>query len=200
MGNMADIKAVVGFPEFKWDLNLPTKIRVWAGRAANGRGIFGDTRGGVFRAIENEFPDFDGGVIVRDDAGYKPAQEITSKVDEFKEVQADVYARREELKKAIARTSEALQAAETEAAEKKLEAILNAQYSQLAALDSEVALSAAEIQVRAAERVAMSDAQSEADAEARRKLAQEEAKKVGKTFKPLYGSVLLYVKEERFQP
>lgn len=200
MGNMADIKAVVGFPEFKWDLNLPTKIRVWAGRTANGRGIFGDTRGGVFRGIENEFPNFDGGTIEREVEPYRPAHEITNKVDEFKEVQADVYARREELKKAIARTSEALQAAETEAEEKKLEAILNAQYSQLAALDSEVALSAAEIQVRAAEKVAMSDAQDEADAEARRKLAQEEAKKVGRTFKPVYGSVLLYVKEERFQP
>lgn len=199
MGSMADIKDVVGFPELSLDLNLPTRIRVWAGRVANGRGIFGDTRGGVFRSVEEQFPDFDGGVIARDMAAYKPAQEMTSKVDEFKEVQADVYARREELKKAIARTTEALRVAETEAGAKKLEAILNAQYSQLAALDSEVALSATEIQVRAAEKVVMSDLQEEADAEARRKLAQEEAKKVSRTFKPLYGSVLRYVKEEPFQ-
>jgi hypothetical protein len=48
MGNMADIKDVVGFPELSLDLNLPTKIRVWAGRVADGRVIFGDTRGGVF--------------------------------------------------------------------------------------------------------------------------------------------------------
>lgn len=200
MGNMADIKAVVGFPEFKWDLNLPTKIRVWAGRTANGRGIFGDTRGGVFRGIGGEFPDFDGGTIEREVEPYKPAYEITNKVDEFKEVQADVYARREELKKAIARTSEALQAAETEAEEKKLEAILNAQYSQLAALDSEVALSAAEIQVRAAEKVAMSDAQDEADAEARRKLAQEEAKKVTRTFTPKYYTLLQFLSEKPYRP
>lgn len=200
MGNMADIKAVVGFPEFKWDLNLPTKIRVWAGRTANGRGIFGDTRGGVFRGIGGEFPDFDGGTIEREVEPYKPAYEITNKVDEFKEVQADVYARREELKKAIARTSEALQAAETEAEEKKLEAILNAQYSQLAALDSEVALSATEIQVRAAEKVAMSDAQDEADAEARRKLAQEEAKKVTRTFTPKYYTLLQFLSEKPYRP
>jgi hypothetical protein len=115
-------------------------------------------------------------------------------------VQADVYARREELKKAIARTSEALQAAETEAQEKKLEAILSAQYSQLAALDSEVALSAAEIQVRAAERTAMNDAQNEADAEARRKLAQEEAKKVTSTFTPRYKCLLRFVTEKPFTP
>src|SRR5207248_4115540 len=96
---------------------------------------------------------------------YEPAQQIVAKVDEFKEVQADVYARREQLKRAIAQTSEALQAAETEAEEKKLEAILNAQYSQLAALDSEVALTASEIQVRAAENVAVEAAHNEADAE-----------------------------------
>lgn len=199
MGNMADIKNVVGLPELSLDLNLPTKIRVWAGGVAHGRGIFGDTRGDVFRAVDDQFPDFDGGTIARDAEVYRPTQEITTKVDEFKSVQADVYARREELKKAIARTTDALRSAENEAEEKKLEAILNAQYNQLAALDSEVALSAAEIQVRTAEKVAMNDAQDEADAEARRKLAQEEAKKVSRTFKPLYGSVLLYVKEEPFQ-
>lgn len=199
MGNMADIKNVVGLPELSLDLNLPTKIRVWAGGVARGRGIFGDTRGGVFRAVGDQFPDFDGGTIARDAEVYRPTQEIATKVDEFKSVQADVYARREELKKAIARTTDALRWAENEAEEKKLDAILNAQYNQLAALDSEVALSAAEIQVRTAEKVAMSDAQDEADAEARRKLAQEEAKKVSRTFKPLYGSVLLYVKEQPFQ-
>lgn len=200
MGNMADVKAVVGFPNLKLDLSLPTRIRIWAAQAANGRGIFGDTRGGAFAPISNEFSDFDGGMIERAPEPYAPAQQIVAKVDEFKEVQADVYARREQLKRAIAQTSEALQAAETEAEEKKLEAILNAQYSQLAALDSEVTLSAAEIQVRAAEKIAMTDAQSEADAETRTKLAQEEARKVGRTFKPLYGSVLLYVEEKRFQP
>jgi hypothetical protein len=200
MGNMADIKAVVGFPEFKLDLNLPTKIRVWAAQAADGRGIFGDTRGGAFRAIDASFPDFAGGTVARDETVYQPAREITGKVDEFKAVQADVYARRDELKKAIARTSEALQSAETEADEKKLEAILNAQYSQLASLDSEVALSATEIQVRAAENAAMLDAQAEADAEARRKLAQQEADKVTTTFTPRYKCLLQFVTEKPLTP
>ncbi len=202
LGRMSDFKDLVGFPEFKLDLNLPTRIRVWAAGAAriDGTGIFGDTRGGIYRPIATEFPDFDGGSIARQGEPYKSAQELTAKVDEFKGVQADVYARREELRQAIARTSEALRTAETDAEERKLEAVLNAQYNQLAALDSEVTLSAAEIQVRAAEKVAMDDAQSEADSEARTKLAQEEAKKVGRTFKPLYGSVLLYVEERRFQP
>lgn len=196
MGNMADIKAVVGFPEFKLDLNLPTKIRVWAAQAADGRGIFGDTRGGAFRAIDDSFPDFGGGTVARDETVYQPVREITGKIDEFKAVQADVYARRDELKKAIARTSEALQSAETEADEKKLEAILNAQYSQLASLDSEVELSAAEIQVRAAESTAMGDAQNKADAEARRKLAQKEADQITTTFTPKYDCLLQYVREQ----
>ncbi|ACB74488.1 hypothetical protein [Opitutus terrae] len=202
LGKMADIKSIVGFAEFRLDLDLPTRIKLWAETTAkvDGFGIFGDTRDGIFRPVLNEFPDFEGGVLVRDSEIYKPAHEITTMVDEFKEVQADAYARREELRKAIARTSEALQAAETDAEEKKLEAILNAQYSQLAALDSEVALSAAEIQVRAAESVAMTDAQNEADAEARRKLAQQEAEKVTATFTPSYESILLYVKETPYTP
>lgn len=200
MGNMADIKNVVGFPNLRVDLGLPTRIRVWAAQAANGRGIFGDSRGGVFLPVEEAFPDFDGGVIAREAEPYAAAQQIVAKVDEFKDVQADVYARREQLKRAIAQTSEALQIAETEAEEKKLEAILNAQYSQLAALDSEVALSAAEIQVRAAENAVMADVRSEADAETRRKLAQEEAKKITKVFAPLYQCMLQYVSEKPLQP
>jgi hypothetical protein len=81
-----------------------------------------------------------------------------------------------------------------------LEAVLNAQYGQLSAVDAEVALSAAEVQVKAAEATAMSNAQSEADAEARRRLAQQEVRKVSSTFKPQYDSVLRYVREERFRP
>jgi hypothetical protein len=199
MGNMADVKAVVGFPNLKLDLNLPTRIRVWA-QAANGRGIFGDTRGGVFAAIPDRFPDFDGAIVERNPAPYAASQQIVAKVDEFKDVQADVYTRREQLKRAIAQTSEALQAAETEAEEKKLEAILNAQYSQLAALDSEVTLSAAEVQVRASESAAIRTAQDEADAESRRKLAQREAAKVTATFTPKYECLLRYVSEKPFSP
>ena len=200
MGNMADIKNVIGFPSLRVDLGLPTRIRVWAAQAANGRGIFGDTRNGVFLPVEKAFPDFDGGVIARETEPYVAAQQIVAKVDEFKEVQADVYARREQLKRAITQTSEALQAAETEAEEKKIEAILNAQYNQLAALDSEVALSAAEIQVRAAESTAINAARDEADAESRRKLAQREAAKVTSTFTPKYECLLRYVSERPFNP
>jgi hypothetical protein len=195
---MSDFKNLAGFPELKLDLNLPTRIRAWADSAMriDGAGIFGDTRGGVFRPIANEFPDFNGGAIVREGESYKPAQEITAKVDEFKSVQGDVYARREELRKAIAQTSAALQAADTDAEEQKLAAVLNAQYNQLAALDSEVTLSAAEIQVRAAEATAMTNAQSEADAEARRKLAQKEAERITSTFTPKYDCLLQYVREQ----
>lgn len=200
MGNMADFKSVAGFPDLRVDLNLPTRIRVWASQAANGRGIFGDTRDGAYVAISSDFPDFDGGTVARIPEPYAAAGQVVAKVDEFKEVQADVYTRREQLRAAIGKTTDALHAAETEAEVNKLKGILNAQYSQLAALDSEVALSAAEIQVRVAEANFMDKAQSDADAEARRVLAQEEAKKITRSFKPIYDSVLRYVKEESFHP
>lgn len=202
MGDMASLKNIVGFPEFKLDLSLPTKIKTWSDGLArvDGRGLFGDARGGIFREITEEFKDFDGGTIERDATVYKEAHDMAVTVDEFKTVQSDVYTRREDLKRAIGRTSEAMQAAETEAEQKKLDAVLNAQYGQLSAVDAEVALSAAEVQVKAAEATAMSNAQSEADAEARRRLAQQEVKKLSATFKPKYECLLQYVTETRISP
>ena len=202
MGDMANVKGLVGFSEFKMDLNLPTKIKTWADGVArvDGRGLFGDTRGGIFREVTAEFKDFDGITVERDATVYKRAQDMTATVDEFKAVQGDVYTRREDLKRAIGRTSDALQAAETEAEEQKLQAVLNAQYGQLSAVDAEVALSAAEVQVKAAETVAMSDAQGEADAEARRHLSQQEVTKLSTTFKPNYECMLQYVTETRISP
>lgn len=202
LGKMADFKNLIGFPEYRVSLTVPTKVKTWAQTllAIDGIGLFGDTRGGIFTAVAREFLNFDGGSIAREPSLYKAAHEIAAKVDNFIEVQADVYVRREVLKKAIATTSEALQAAETEAEEQKLEALLEAQFQQLAVLDSEVTLSAAEIQVKAVEAAAMKAAQVQADAEAREKLMQQEAKKVGATFKPLYSSFLYYVREQPFGP
>lgn len=202
LGNMADVKSLVGFPEFRMDLNLPTKIKVWADGVArvDGRGIFSDTRGGIYAPITPEYPSFDGNVIERDPEVYKTAQSVTETVDEYKAVQSDVYTRRENLKRAIAATSEAMQGAETAAEQQKLAAVLEAQYGQLAAVDSEVALSAAQVQVRAAESVAMGNAQSEAEAEARRKISQQESAKVTSTFKPMYECLLQYVTETSMRP
>jgi len=197
MGDMASVTAIVGFPEFRLDLSLPSQIKTWAQTLprVDGSGLFGDTRGGVFRAITPEFTDFDGAAVPRNAPSYKEAHDIAIAVDEFKVVQSDAYSRREELRKAIGRTSEALQAATTEAEEQKLEAILNAQYAQLASVDGEVALSAAEVHVKAAEKVAMKDAQGEADAEARSGLAQQEVTKLSNTFKPVYECLLQFVTE-----
>ena len=200
LGDMATIKDLVGFPELKLDLTLPTKVKGWAESlpAVNGSGLFGDSRGGIFREIRGEFPGFNGVAIARDPAIYKRAHAVTTNVNNFKEVQGDVYTRREELRKAIALTSESVRLAETDAAAKKQESVLNAQYSQLSSLDAEVTLSAAEIQVKAAESTAMADAQDEADAEARRWLAQQESGKLATAFKPYYGCMLEYVTEKKF--
>jgi hypothetical protein len=202
MGDMATVTSLIGFPEFRLDLGLPSKINTWADGLAlvNGSGLFGDTRGGIFRGISGDYSDFDGATVARDPGVYKETHDIVVTVDEFKAVQSDVYMRREKLKEAIARTSEALQAAPTEAEEMKLEAVLNAQYSQLASVDSEVALSAAEVQVKAAESAAMKNAESEADAEARSGLAQQEVTKLSTTFKPVYECLLQFVTERSLAP
>lgn len=202
LGDMASVKNLVGFSEFRLDLDLPTQIKSWSDNVArvDGRGLFGDTRGGIYPEITLTFPDFDGGDVDREAGTYKRAHDLVTAVDGFKIVQDDVYVRREELKRAIARTSDALQAAETEAEQKKLAAVLAAQYGQLAAVDDEVALSAAEVQAKQIEAEAMKSAQNEAEAEARQKLAQQEVGKVTTAFKPTYECLLQYVSERRLNP
>jgi hypothetical protein len=202
MGDMAAVKNLAGFSEFKADLALPTQIKSWKDNLArvDGRGLFGDTRSGIFPEITVSFPDFDGSRIDRDAQTYKPAHDLVAAVDGFKTVQGDAYQRREELKQAIGRTSDALQAAETEAEQKKLAAVLAAEYGQLAAVDDEVVLSSAEVQVKETEAKAMKTAHNEAETEARQKLAQQEAGKVTSTFKPTYECLLQYVSERRLSP
>ncbi len=202
MGDMGNFRNLVGFSDFRTDLNMPTQIRTWADglNRVDGSGLFGDTRSGVFKPVNAQFTDFDGRQIDRDPQIFKESHDMAVTVDEFKAVQSDVYSRRENLKRAIATTSEAMQAASTEAEQQKLQAVLNAQYGQLSAVDAEVALSAAEVQVKAAEAAAMNNAQTEADAEARRRLAQQEATKITTAFKPRYECLLQYVTERRLAP
>ena len=80
LGNMADVKAIVGFPEFKISLTLPTKIETWGttGARVDGSGVFGDTRNGVFQPISSDFPDFDGVAISRKPEVFKPVHDITA--------------------------------------------------------------------------------------------------------------------------
>lgn len=201
-GDMANFRRLAGFDEFRVDLGLPTQIRKWGDRISrvDGRGIFGDTRGGIFPEITVQFPDFDGARVDREPQIFKQSHDVIVTVDEFKTVQSDVYVRREDLKRAIATTSEAMQAATTEAEQQKLQAVLEAQYGQLAAVDAEVALSAAEVQVKTAEATAMNNAKHAAEAETRRKLAQQEVGKVSTTFVPTYECMLQYVTERRLSP
>ena len=202
LGDMSTLKNLVGFPQLRLDLTLPGKYKTWADGIAglDGTKLFGDTRGGIFPEITADFKDFDGATIERAPTIYKDANDLTASVDEFKAVQSDVYTRRDDLKRAIAQTSDAMQAADTEAEQQKLAAVLNVQYGQLSAVDAEIAMSAAEVQVKAAEATAMSNAQSEADAEARRRLAQQEGKKVTTAFQPQYECLLQYVTETSLPP
>ena len=202
MGDMAEFREVTGFVELRADLSRPSFSVAWAEGVAiaDGRGLFGDSRGGVYAEVSADYPDFDGTTVERDPVVYRENHDIAVRVDEFKSVQRDVLTRREDLKRAIIETGEALQAAENEAEQRKLEAVLSAQYAQLAAVDAEVSLSAAAVQVKAAEAAAMGDARSKADEEARRHLAQQEARKLAATFQPRYESMLQYVSERRFSP
>lgn len=202
VGDMANVKNLVGFSELSTDLRLPTKIKSWTDRLAqvDGRGLFGDSRSGIFREIGSEFKNFGGESIERDPIRYKEAHDLVTTVDQFKTIQNDVYTRRQNLKEAIDQTSEAMRVSDTEAEQKKLGAVLNAQYGQLAAVDAEVALSAAEVQVKTAEATAMTNAQHEADAEARSRLSQEESQIITTAFRPQYECLLQYVTEKKFAP
>lgn len=198
-GDMANFRHLAGFAEFQSDLSLPTQIRTWSDRLSHvdGRGLFGDTRGGVFPEITGQFTDFDGTRVARDPQIFRQPHDLVVAVDQFKAVQNDVYQRRKDLKRAIAQTSEAMQAATTEAEEQKLQAVLEAQYGELAAVDAEVTLTAAEVQVKTAEAMAMSEARDSAETETRRRLAEQETGKLSTTFIPTYECLLQYVEERR---
>jgi len=201
MGNMANVTAVVGYSGLQVDLSLSTQLQTWTGdlSGVTGAGLFGDTRDGVYTPVNGQYSNFDGSSISRDPSLYKPTQGITASLNNFETVQADVYARRTQLRQAIAQTSAALQAATTEAEEQKLSAILNAQYGELASIDTEVMLSAAQVQAKATEAAAMSNAKSQADTESRTQLSQNEAQQITNTFQPSYASVLQNVTEQPYQ-
>ncbi|MFT3783711.1 MAG: hypothetical protein QM790_16990 [Nibricoccus sp.] len=199
MGDMATYRNLIGFSEFRRDLSLPSQVRRWNDRTTtiNGSGLFGDTRGGLFPEITPQYFDFDGRPVTRDPKLFKQSHDVIVTVDDFKTVQSDVYTRRQDLKRGIALTSEAMQAATTEAEQQKLQAVLDAQYAQLSTVDSEVSLSAAEVKVKEAEATAMQNAQAEAEAETRRKLSQQEVDKISTTFTPNYECMLQFVTERR---
>ena len=199
MGDMSAVIEIVGFSEFRADLDLESKIKTWDDRLrrVDGRGVFGDTRGGIFIEVSADFPDFDGARVMRNEQAYKHPHDVILTVDEFKVVQDDVYKRRAVLKEAITQTSEAMRVAPTVAEQAKLEAVLKAQYNQLAAVDGEIALSIAEVQVKVAEATAMSNAQQVAEAETRQRYALQEAAKLKSAFKPTYFCLLQYVTERR---
>jgi hypothetical protein len=188
MGNMANVTAVVGFPSLQVDLSLPTLMQTWTGSltGVTGSGIFGDTRNGVYAPVSDNYAGLDGSNVPRDPSLYKPTQGLTSSVNNFESVQADVYARRTQLRQGITQTSNALQAVTTDAEEKKLSATLNAQYGELASLDSEVLLSAAEVQAKMAESNAMTGAKAQADTESRTQITQDEAQRITTAFKQPY--------------
>ncbi len=197
MGDMSAVVEIVGFREFKADLGLESKIKTWEDRLlrVDGRGVFGDTRGGIFIEVTADFPDFDGVPVRRSEQAYKQPHDVILTVDEFKAVQNDVYRRRTMLKQAIADTSEAMRVAPTVAEQAKLEAVLNAQYSQLAAVDAEIAFSIAEVQAKVAEAEAMKNAQAIAEAETRKRHVLQETSKLKTAFTPTYYCLLQHVTE-----
>jgi type IV secretion system protein TrbJ len=192
LGDMKTYTDLIGFKDLKLELELPSQLKEWKDSVGkvDGAKLFGDTRGGIFTGIKAEFKDFDGAVISRKNELFKEAQTLISSVDQFRDVQADILKRRGQLKKAIGATSEALQAAKTEAEQKKLDSVLQAQYGALEAADAELEISAAEIQAKMAEAVAMETAQLKAEAETRARLVQSEAKKISEAFQISYDSPL----------
>lgn len=201
LGKMSDYLGVVGSPQLEIDIGTPSQMQTWDANLAsvNGTGLFGDTRGGIYTPVASTYTDFNGDSVARDPSLYKPNQELTASVDNFKSVQSDVYTRRTALRQAISQTSAALEAATTDAQEKKLADTLNAEYGELASIDSEVMLGAMEVQVKASEAVAMNAAQEQSGTESRTQLAQQESDKLTTTFQPTYSCILQYVNEEPYQ-
>lgn len=199
LGDMSAIKNLIGFGQLREDLSLPTQLEAWADRLkkVDGSKILQDSRGGLYTVLTTTFEDFDGATVERETERYKSTEVVIANVDNFVAVQKDILTRRAELKKAIEVTTDAVRNAATVAEEQKQQAILEAQYDQLASLDSEIQISAAEIRAKVAEADAMKKAQDKAESETRSHMNQQEGDKVSKAYTPYYGCMLQYVKEKK---
>ena len=84
LGDMSNFRNLVGFSQFRADLNLPTQIKTWADgqNQVNGSGLFGDTRGGIYKPVAAQFPDFDGRQVERDPQVFKESHDMAVTVDD----------------------------------------------------------------------------------------------------------------------
>jgi len=199
LGNMRNVTSLAGFSQLRLSVEAPSLLRNWSDllRTVDGVGILGDTRGGVYPAIGPTYRNYTGTPVPYNPDELRPAHAVTTQVDNFKAVQTDVYSQRDTLRKSIDGTSEALRLAQTEAEEMKLQATLQAQYTQLQDLNEQVLLSAAETQVKQAEFTAMKDAEEKTSAQARTALAQQEANKITDAYTTNYLCALQFVEERK---
>ena len=202
LGKMRDVTSLVGFSQLKLSVESPSLLRNWNDLLGNvdGVGILSDTRGGIYKPIGSSYRNYDGAPVAYAADDLKPAHAVTTQVDNFKAVQTDVYRQREALRKSLDDTSEALRMAQTEAEEMKLQATLQAQYTQLQDLNQQVLLSAAETQVKQSEVAAMKDAEEKTNTQARTALAQQEANKITSAYTTNYQCALKYVEERQLGP
>lgn len=147
------------------------------------------TGNGLFQAVNERFTTPNGATVQRREQPYRPVAAVQQTTDNYLDVSKDAASRRVALKNEIARTTDALKAAQTDAEVQKLTGVLIGLSAALNNTDYEIsqATSAALVQDIANR----SDAQRQIEAKKEQQHAEftEAVDKYGKTFRLLNAPV-----------
>jgi hypothetical protein len=157
--------------------------------AANAATAMAYTGAGLFQAVNEQFTTPNGATVQRREQPYRPIAAVQQTTDNYLDVSKDAASRRVALKNEIAKTTDALKAAQTDAEVQKLTGVLIGLSAALNNTDYEIgqATSAALVQDIANR----SDAQRQVEAKKEQQHAEftEAVDKYGKTFRLLNAPV-----------
>jgi hypothetical protein len=142
-----------------------------------------DSGAGLFHVIGREFTTPGGRTVARREQPYRPVAAVQKTTANYLDVSNDAAARRVALKAEIARTTDALKAAETDAAVQKLTGVLVGLAAALDSTDNEVSQATASALVQDIANRADERRQVEAKKEQQHAEFTEAVDKYGKTFR-----------------
>lgn len=150
--------------------------------AVDGRRSMDSDGGGLFSPVGVQFKTPQGTIVERKELTYRPMAAVQDATANYIAVSKDITTRRTQLKSEVAKTTEAIKAATTDAEVQKLSALLTGLHTALVGTDQELHQAAASVLVQDAANHADERRQSEAKAEQKRAEFTEGLDRYGKAF------------------
>ncbi len=152
-------------------------------QSANGIQALRYDANGLYTSLGQTFTTPGGVQVSRAEQLYRKYGAIQQNSRNFQSVTGDVLARRENLRRDIAATTQKLQAASTDAETQKLTGVLVGYNAELATVDHEIDTATAQVVTQDAENRADRERQEEARREERQAQLEESSKRYGEVFR-----------------